>query len=156
MKVKNFMTKKVLTVNKDMSVKEFIRIMEENNITGAPVVDENEKVIGVISVTDVIKRSNYVNKELAHCEDCYEVNPTTGIVEIHKYYTEELFEKSIENLMTRKLISITPEADLVKAVDIFLSTPVHRILVMENDKIEGIISTKDTLKAYQKLKKGIE
>lgn len=151
MKIKEFMSTKIISVGKGMSVKEFIKLMEENKITGSPVVDEHGKVIGVISVSDVIKRSNYISQELAHCDECYEVDPSTGMVEVHKYYTQELFEKNIDCLMTKKPISISPEADLEEAVKVFLTTPIHRILVMEGDKVAGIISTKDTLKALAQL-----
>jgi len=158
MKVKDFMSKKVITVQNGITVKEFIHIMESNNITGAPVLDHNNKVLGVISVTDVIKRSNYINKELAHCEECYEVDPTNSQISVHKYYTDELFEKEIKCLMTPQIISISPEADLLDAVKIFLDTPVHRIVVMEGEKVVGMISTKDAMRAlageHKKVKKG--
>lgn len=155
MKAKDIMSKKVLSVNEEMTVKEFTRLMHDHNITGAPVVDANHKIIGVMSVTDVIKRSNYVNKEISHCEDCYEIDTTTGLVEVHKYYTDELFEKEIKCLMTPKIISVSPEADLNEVIQIFLDTPIHRLLVMEGPKAVGIISTKDALKGMQKmLKKG--
>jgi len=152
MKVKVIMTKKVLTVNKNMTVKEFVRIMEENEITGAPVVDDNGNLIGIISVADVIKRSNYVNKELAHCDECMELDPTTGLIEIHKYYTDELFEKNIGCLMTpkEKIISVSPDDEVEKAAKVFVDTPVHRLLVMENGKIVGIVSTKDVMKGLLK------
>ena len=151
MKVKDIMTKKVLSVNPSMDVKEFILLMQENNITGAPVY-EGSKLVGIISVTDVIKRSNYINKELAHCEDCYEYDTSTGLVEVHKYYTEELFEKDIGCLMTpaEKILSVKPEDEIQVALKMFVDTPVHRLLVMDKGKIVGIISTKDVLKAYLK------
>lgn len=153
MKIKEFMSKKVMTVHKEMNVKEFIQLLEQHNITGAPVADESGKVIGVISATDVIERSNYINKEMSHCEDCYEVDPTTGLVEVHKYYTEELFEKQIGCLMTKDLITLSPENDLMDAIDVFLKTPVHRIIILDKDKLVGIISTKDTIKAMAGLLK---
>jgi len=152
MKVKDIMTNKVLTVNKNMTVKEFVRIMEENKIAGAPVVDDNGNLIGIISVADVIKRSNYINKELAHCEDCVELDPTTGMIEIHKYYTDELFEKNIGCLMTpkEKIISVSPDDDVETVAERFVETPVHRLLVMKDNKIVGIVSTKDVMKGLLK------
>ncbi|THB74303.1 MAG: CBS domain-containing protein [Gammaproteobacteria bacterium] len=150
MKIKDFMTKKVVAVHKEMTVKEFVRFVEEHKITGAPVADESGNVIGVVSTTDVIKQSHYVTRDVAHCEDSYEVDPSSGLVEVHKYYTEELFETQIGELMTKDVISISPDASLKEAVDIFIKTPVHRILVMDGKKLVGIISTKDTIKALAK------
>jgi CBS domain containing-hemolysin-like protein len=74
------------------------------------------------------------------------------MLEVHKYYTEELFEKQINCLMTAKeeIISVSPGDDIDKVVKTFLDTPVHRILVMEKGEAVGIISTKDALKALSK------
>ncbi len=154
MKIKDFMTKKLVLVEHNLTVKEFTRLMQSKKITGAPVVDDDGKIIGIVSVTDMIKRSNYVNKELSLREDCYEIDPTTGLVEVHKYYTEELFEKPISCLMTKDIISLSPNDDISKAIKIFLDTPIHRILIMENGKALGIISTKDTIRAMAKEMKG--
>jgi len=150
MKIKDFMSKKIILVGSRMSVKELIRILEENKINGAPVVDAHGKLVGVISASDVIQRSDYISRELANTsqsEESYEIDITTGRVETHKYYTQELFDKNIECLMTKEPISLSPEDDIDKAIKIFLSTPIHRIIIMEKDKVVGIISAKDTLKA---------
>ncbi len=151
MKIKEFMTKKVIAVHKEMTVKEFIRFLQEHKISGAPVTDDSGNVIGVVSATDVIKRSHYVTRDMAHSEDSYEVDPSSGLVEIHKYYTEELFETQIGGLMTTDLISLSSQDDLLDAVDLFVKTPVHRIVIMDDDKLVGIISTKDTIKVMAKV-----
>ncbi len=149
MKIKEFMTKKVLAVHKEMTVKEFVRFVGEHKITGAPVADESGKVIGIVSTTDVIKRSHYVTRDVAHCEDSYEVDPSSGLVEVHKYYTEELFETQIGELMTKEIITLSPEDDLKDAASLFVKTPIHRIVIMDGEKLVGIISTRDTIKAME-------
>jgi predicted transcriptional regulator len=150
MKIKEFMTHKVVSVHPEMSVKEFIRFLEDHRISGAPVMDIHGKVIGVASATDVIKHSHYVNNELAHCDECeesFEIDPSCGLVEVHKYYTQELFETEIGELMTKELVSLTPDNTVEDAIQLFLKTPVHRIIIMEGNQLKGVISTKDTLKA---------
>ncbi|THB64345.1 MAG: CBS domain-containing protein, partial [Spirochaetaceae bacterium] len=76
----------------------------------------------------------------------------TGMVEVHRYYTEELFEKPVGELMTKAadIISVAPDADVTDAVKIFMDTSVHRLLVMTKGEIVGIISTKDALRALMK------
>ncbi len=152
MKIKEFMTKKVVAVHKEMSVKEFVRFIQEHKITGAPVFDESCKMIGIVSTTDVIRRSHYVTRDVAHCEDCYEIDPSNGLVEVHKYYTEELFETQIGELMTKEVITLSQEDDLQDAVDLFIKTPIHRIMIMDGKKVVGVISTKDAMKAMASLK----
>jgi predicted transcriptional regulator len=151
MKIKDFMTKQVLSVDKNMTAKEFVRFVQDKNITGTPVLD-GERLVGVVSVSDIIARSDYIEREMGHCEDCYELDTTTGLVEVHRYYTDELFEKPIHELMTpvAELVWVAPDDDLDVAVKAFLETPVHRLLVMQQKKIVGMISTKDVLRALAK------
>ena len=147
MKIRDFMSRDVITVRKDMTVKELIHFLDDHHVAGVPVTDENGKVIGAISVTDIIRRSNYVNNEIAHIEESYEVDPCSGMVEVHRYFTSELFESPIETLMSTKLVSLSPEDELQDAIDLFLRTQVHRILVLDNGGLVGIFTTKDTLRA---------
>jgi predicted transcriptional regulator len=49
-----------------------------------------------------------------------------------------------------KIISVSPDDEVEKAAKVFVDTPVHRLLVMENGKIVGIVSTKDVMKGLLK------
>lgn len=147
MKIRDFMTRDVITVRKEMTVKELIHFLDDHAISGVPVTDEHGKVIGAISVTDIMRRSDYVNHEIAHIEESYEIDPCSGMVEVHRYFTSELFESRIETLMSSKLISLSPENTLQDAIEVFLASPVHRILILDNERLVGLITTKDTLRA---------
>jgi CBS domain-containing protein len=54
MKVKDLMSKKVFTVKKDTTVEEIAHILTENNISGVPVVDDQDKVIGIVTQKDLL------------------------------------------------------------------------------------------------------
>lgn len=45
----------MVTVRPDLPIKNLIEVLEENRITGAPVVDDGENVVGVVSSTDVVR-----------------------------------------------------------------------------------------------------
>jgi len=54
-KVKDFMTKRVFTINQNESITESARMMHEKEITRLPVIDENENLVGIIARQDIIK-----------------------------------------------------------------------------------------------------
>ena len=56
-KVHDVMTKEVITVNQDLAVEKLAEILWENRISGAPVVDENDNVVGVVTESDLIDQA---------------------------------------------------------------------------------------------------
>lgn len=57
----DIMTREVITVNKDMSVQDFARLLAEKKISGAPVVDEQGKLIGIATENDLIDQAKKVH-----------------------------------------------------------------------------------------------
>lgn len=154
MKIKDFMTCEVITVRKEMSVKEFVYFLDAQGISGAPVTEENNRVLGVISITDIIQGSKRLYTSTEQVEVSYEVDPCSGSVEIHKHIANELFETTIDTMMTRNVAALSPEDTLQDAINIFFDASIHRILVMEDEQLIGIITTKDALRALVKLRDG--
>jgi CBS-domain-containing membrane protein len=58
-----------------------------------------------------------------------------------------LDQHRIEEIMTKRIISITPDAPVHEAASLMLYTSVHRLLVLERDKLHGVISTSDIVRA---------
>lgn len=58
-KIHDFMTKHVVTVNEDDLIDEAIKLMKENKVRRLPVVDENNKLTGIISLGDVVVLSDF-------------------------------------------------------------------------------------------------
>ncbi|MFW6134716.1 MAG: HPP family protein, partial [Elusimicrobiota bacterium] len=55
MKAKDIMTTNLITVKKDYTITRMIKILQDNNITGAPVVDGQDNLIGIVSIKDIIQ-----------------------------------------------------------------------------------------------------
>ena len=67
--IENIMTKEVVTVKRDTAIRETIRIMVENNITGLPVVDDQMQLVGVISEKDIMMLLYDVGSRTGKVED---------------------------------------------------------------------------------------
>jgi len=143
LKAKDIMKRNVITINQNATISELSVILKEKKITGVPVVDNNNKLVGIISAADVIKRCDYVSKELAKYEDEPEYDPYDGCVHYHRYFTEEFFDAKVKDLMSTPVYSMSPEDSLLDVCKRLTEKHIHRVILAENSEVKGIIATLD-------------
>jgi len=127
MTVAELMQRNVKTVGSETSVAEAIVSLADAHISGMPVVDGAGKVIGVLSTTDVLAAE-------AEADD-----PDTR---------QTLFENTaVREIMTPRPFTVAANEDLREAARQMLYADVHRLFVAEGDKVVGVISTTDIVRA---------
>jgi CBS domain-containing protein len=129
LQVKDFMTKKLITFLPDDSMHQVTRTLVKNGISGAPVVNENGTLVGVISEGDCLKqvvRGKYTN-------------------------TPERIG-SVRDYMTPNPVTISPGQDILQVARLFLELRLRRFPVLENGKLVGQISQRDVIAAIETLK----
>lgn len=114
------MVKDVVTVTDSAPLKEIAALFKERKITGAPVVDANNELVGVISETDVIRKTTSIGAW----------SPSTA-----------------GQIMTRNAVTVTPTETLQRVCELMYNRRIHRIVVAEGRQICGIITTMDILRA---------
>ena len=119
--IENIMTKDVITVKKDTSIQETIRIMIENNITGLPVVDDHMQLVGIISEKDIMIL-------------LYNVGSRTG---------------KVEDFMTRKVVCFMLEDSLAEVCECLLKNHFRRVPIVTGPKkkLIGIITRKNIIRS---------
>ena len=131
MKVKEIMTRDVLTVTKDLSIRRLIKLLDKNKITGAPVVDEQGKLIGIVSSKDVIRAIDH-------------------LIRVHVSLDEQKEHKGqynwVDGLMTTDVVTADEEDDVREVFGTMLRLQIHRIPVVKKGKPVGIISSQDACK----------
>lgn len=128
-KVRDCMSKNIILFRKGQSIIEVVETIMRYRISGGPVVDENDKLIGVISEGDCIKQ-----------------------ISDSRYYNMPMELTLIEDYMTKGIDTISPDTNLFDAAQKFISSKHRRFPVVENDKILGIVSQKDVLRTALMLK----
>ena len=123
LKVSDYMTRKLITFTPDQSVEEVIEKLIRNKISGGPVVNEKNELVGIISEGDCIKH-----------------------ISESRYYNMPLENARVEHHMVRNVETI--DGNMNK----FLEAKRRRFPIVENGKLAGQISQKDILKATVKLK----
>ncbi len=126
--VKDFMTVNMHKFSKGQSVLEVMETLLKYRISGGPVVNEHNEVIGIISEGDCIKQ-----------------------VSESRYYNQPMDNMNVEKYMIKNVETVTPDMHLFDMANKFLSLKIRRFPVCENGKLVGLISQKDVLKAAMEL-----
>ncbi|MCP4456828.1 MAG: CBS domain-containing protein [Cytophagales bacterium] len=130
--VKNLMTANIHSVSPDQELAAVQNIMEQNSVGHLPVI-ENEKLIGMISMTD-IKRMRYLSEFTGK-----KVSEKTVFV---------LFD--IKEAMTSPVVSVDVNTTVMEVSKIFSASEYHALPVMKDEEVVGILSMKDILKYFIK------
>jgi CBS domain-containing protein len=119
--VKDIMAKKIVSVESTVNVGDAIKLMAERNI-GSVVVTRDGEMVGILTERDVLKK-------------CYAPSQYTAM--------------KAGEVMSEPLITIRGDAAIGDAADLMAEKNARRLLVTENDKIQGIISQRDVMEATQ-------
>jgi CBS domain-containing protein len=151
--IENVMQKNIIKFNELDKIVDVAQSLRENKISGGPVVDENNKVVGVISEGDIMRllevHSPKINLILPAPLDLIELPVKM------KYELDEIAEDMqraastvIDQIMTKKVIKIGPKASISDAAELMDSHKVKRLPVInEEGKLVGIITRGDIIGA---------
>ena len=141
-KVKDVMTRNVFAVAPDTSLETAARLLATRRVSGAPVVDREGRPVGVITQTDLVdpdrERSSDPGRSVY-----YRVGGGPREVDCE----EARGEGVVSDVMSPFVLSVGSEVDVEDAARRMLTDKVHRLLVVDADRIVGIISTLDVLRA---------
>jgi CBS domain-containing protein len=137
-KIRDVMTPSPKRVGRGMPVDDVVRLLLSSTFTGVPVVDEQDRPVGVISQTDLIYRAK-MPMRLALMAN---TEPETVDMIL-----KSLSEMTAEAIMTQPDVHIHEDAPLTDAVNLMLEKNVKRLLVVDAwGKLTGIVSRMDVFK----------
>jgi acetoin utilization protein AcuB len=127
--VRDHMTRNVTALQDDAKLLDAALLIRQSGKRHVPIVSaENGKVVGIISDRDVLRLSPSVLSKQS--EEEY----------------NQLFESTpITAAMTKAPVSISPDAPILDAVELLYDKKISALLVMQEGKLEGIITTTDVL-----------
>lgn len=150
--VRDIMETDVVTVRPDLPIRNLIEVLEENRITGAPVVDDGENVVGVVSSTDVIRLAAKEEEESGGRSRSSEAEEESGY-----FYAggsggflpalpsglpkTPIGTRPVRDAMTRATFSVRPDASLPEAARFLHQAGIHRALVFDGKRLAGLVTT---------------
>jgi len=142
MKVSELMTKEVLTVSPDMSVKDVAKLLFEKEISGLPVVDAESRVIGMVTEKDLINMAMPKYLEEKGLEDF------AYILDEGPFWKKvaEADRLKVKDIMRKEVLCVTEDMPVPEVARLMISKKVRRIPVLRDGKLVGIIARADIVK----------
>lgn len=134
MLVRERMTQTPVTITPDTSVTEALRLMREKKVRRLPVLDSHSKLVGIVSDQDLL----YASPSPVSSLSIWEIN----------YLLAKL---KVEEVMTRKVITVTEDTPLEEAARIMADNKIGGLPVMREDKLVGIVTETDLFKIFLEL-----
>ncbi|PJE80380.1 Inosine-5'-monophosphate dehydrogenase [invertebrate metagenome] len=143
------MTREIVTVSYDWSVDRLARFLTDRAISGAPVVDDAGQVIGVVSLSDIVRQTGNEMLDLSGRPDSfYQALHDCGLSEEELATFHETMDQfvMVNDIMTRVVFEISPDTCLSKVAEAMVTGHIHRVLITENRQLKGVVSALDILK----------
>ncbi len=143
-KAKDVMTADVITVTPDTTVEELGRLFIEKRISGAPVVDADDNLFGIVTENDLIKQNERFHiPTMIRLFDAF--IPLGGDSSIEREI-KRMSASKVSEICTRKVVTVAPETPLADIATIMSEKDVHLLPVVSSGKLVGIIGKMDVIK----------
>jgi CBS-domain-containing membrane protein len=145
LKAKDIMTKDVITVRPDTTIEELARILMKNQISGAPVVDAQERLIGVVTENDLISKNSRLHiPTILRLFDAYIPLGTSKLESDIKRMTAS----TVQDICSKEVITVDSEASADYIATLMTERKIHLLPVLKEGKLEGIIGKKDLIEGF--------
>ncbi len=134
MLVRDRMSRHPITVRPDVPIHEALQIMRREKIRRLPVLDENDRLVGIVAEKDLL----YASPSSAKALNVYEL----------QYLLAKL---TVGDVMTRNVITTTEFTPLEEAAKVMVDNKIGALPVMRGDKLVGIITETDIFKVFLEL-----
>jgi len=137
MKVHESMTPMVVAVGPETPLREVLQLMLRRHLNNVLVMDAQQALVGIVTYSDLCRKLLPTYAELAAHEE-YMLSPKSMEERVM-----DVASTPVGDIMTRKVISVSPEVEVLKAAATMLAHRVKQLPVVRGDKVVGIISHTD-------------
>jgi len=127
--IAKIMSKEITTVNMDTPIYEALDLLTKKKISGMPVVNEDDDVVGILTEKDVLKI--LIDKNLN-------------------------IKDTVKDYMTRDVICFSEEDNAIEICKFFIRSHIRRVPIVNDGKLVGIVSRRDILTVIQEAKSKID
>lgn len=127
------MTREIVTVDPDTTVKEAIQLLNKYGITSMPVVNDEDRLVGVVSEADLLRGEVFDDVAPAHIQTADSWQEPTP--------------RTVGDVMTTHVLSVTERVEAIDIARVMLETGVKSVPVVRESKVVGIVSRSDIIHA---------
>jgi len=144
LKVKDIMTKDLITVSPEMEIAHAAKLLLEKRISGVPVVDEGGKMVGILCQSDLItQQKRFPIPSVFTLLDG--IISLTSMKHIEKE-AQKISATTVVHAMTPNPLTVTPEMSIEEVATIMVDKKFHTLPVVDKEKLVGIVGKEDILK----------
>lgn len=148
MKAADVMTRDVVTVHPETPVPDLVKLLLARGISGAPVVDKDGVLVGMVTEGDLVRRAELGTEKRRGGWAAF----FTGTAVLAREYVQS-HGVQVNDIMTQGAAAVAPETPLAEVADTMEQRRVRRVPVVENGRVVGVISRANLLRAWASLPK---
>jgi len=146
MRAMDVMTTGVITVDPDMSVQAVAKLLFERGISGVPVVDAADRLVGIVSEGDLLHRVETGTERVAGRRRSWWLDTIASDQELARDYVKS-HGRTAKDVMTREVIAVTEATDLAEVAMLLETKRIKRVPVLRDGKLVGIVSRANLVRA---------
>ncbi len=138
------MTKNVRTVGTSTTVEDLARVLVEHKISGTPVVNEQEDLIGIVTENDLIRKNKKFHiPTIVRLFDAFIMLESKSSIEQE---IKEMAAVTVEDIYRKEVLTVSEDTPVDEIATIMAERNIHLIPVVEGRKLKGIIGKIDIIK----------
>lgn len=147
LKVKDIMTKQVVTFSPDMAISEAANVLVTRNFTGAPVMEDG-RLVGIVTEADFLMRGEAIHlPTFLHLFSQVKVFRKDEARFKQEFY--KFLNTKVKDIMTKEVITVEPEMNVEELARLFTAKRINPVPVVKDGKLVGIVSRSDIVKIFQ-------
>ena len=147
LKAKDIMTVDVVTAKPETTVEELARLLIEHKISGVPVVDGDDQLVGVVTENDLIKKNARLHiPTIIRLFDAYFLLNSDKVEDEIK----KMVAGTVDEICNKDIVSLTEETTLEEIATIMSEKKIHLLPVLRDGLVVGIVGKADIVKSMTK------
>ena len=146
MRAMDVMTTGVITADPDMSVQAVATLLSERGISGVPIVDTADRLVGIVSEGDLLHRVETGTERVTARSRSWWLDTIASDRELARDYSKS-HGRAAKDVMTREVISVTEMTDLAEVAMLLETKRIKRVPVLRDGKLVGIVSRANLVRA---------
>ena len=146
MRVVDVMTPHVITVDPETSVQSLAKLLCERGISGVPVVDSDERLVGIVSEGDLLHRAETgTERRIEHRRSRW-LDTVASDEDLAREYVKSHGRK-VKDVMTTNVISVADTMELADVATLLETKRIKRVPVLRDGKLVGIVTRANLVRA---------
>ena len=143
---RDIMTRNVITVSMELDLQAAALVFAAHGISGAPVIDQDRMLVGVLSGRDLVRHTARMLADAPNPARFTRAELTT-LAELRHDFEAHGGSLKITDIMTPYAVSASEETPAVELAQIMCREKVHRVLILDEGRLTGIVSSMDIVRA---------